>query len=250
MARHTHAGIYAIVHSTSGRRYIGGALDVDRRWREHRSQLRRNQHHCQILQDAWNEHGEWQFVFGVIEECDRDTEILVQREQFWMDRYRDNLFNMAPSAGPVRGIKRSEETKRRMAASKYGNKHGLGKHFHGVLQAEDIVQIMTRYAKGEHSIDMAAEFAVSQATICRIVSRRIWWSVPVPDEVAETCQLRIKTRARGLRNKLAKIGPESVQSIRQRRLDGESRKSIADDYGVTPTAIRSIELRLTYNYVD
>ena len=60
-------GIYKITHSTTGKFYIGSTADLRKRWRQHRSELRRNKHCNQKMQYAWNKYGPDAFIFETIE---------------------------------------------------------------------------------------------------------------------------------------------------------------------------------------
>jgi group I intron endonuclease len=57
------AAVYAIVHTETGDTYIGSSADPETRWRKHREQLRRGQHHSSRLQAAWAKFGEAAFAF-------------------------------------------------------------------------------------------------------------------------------------------------------------------------------------------
>lgn len=108
------SGIYRIVHVESGRAYVGQSIDVNRRWGQHRSALQHDRHHSDYLQKAWVKHGADAFAFELLEECDPND--LTAQEQVWMDR-QPALFNSAPAAGSVRGIKRSAQTRALMVES-------------------------------------------------------------------------------------------------------------------------------------
>lgn len=66
------SGIYRITCMPTGEFYLGSAGSIERRWWEHRNQLRKGVHHTQRLQLAWTTHGEDAFVFEVLEEAPRD----------------------------------------------------------------------------------------------------------------------------------------------------------------------------------
>lgn len=114
------AGIYAIRHRESGRRYIGSSNHVCQRWAEHRSRLGRGVHHSKPLQADWNAFGRDAFEWVLIETID-DREARVVREL--------ELINAEPSpyntsldtrTGPRPGYKQSAETRARMSAAQKG----------------------------------------------------------------------------------------------------------------------------------
>jgi len=105
------AGIYLITNITTGKFYIGSAVNVASRWQGHRSRLRKGQHANQILQNAWNKYGDADFAFAVIERVE-DRAHLLQREQFWLDMLAP-AFNIYKVAGSPAGYKHSDEFKQR-----------------------------------------------------------------------------------------------------------------------------------------
>ena len=110
-------GIYRIYNKIAGMIYIGSAgRDIKQRFREHRYDLKRNQHQNPRLQKAWNAYGPDCFVFEPIEILPEDSsrEYVLEREQFYIDQTNclDSHigYNIAPKAGSRLGSKHSEET--------------------------------------------------------------------------------------------------------------------------------------------
>jgi group I intron endonuclease len=101
------SGVYTIRCEPTGKVYVGSAVHLARRWRTHKAQLRRGDHHSQHLQRAWNKYGESAFVFQVIELAQK--ECLIPCEQKHIDALRACNpavgYNMAPNAGNTLGIK-------------------------------------------------------------------------------------------------------------------------------------------------
>lgn len=87
------AGIYEIVHVASGKRYVGNSKNISSRFYAHRYDLKRNQHFCRHLQNAWNKYGEDAFEFRLIERCFDEVAVLLAREQFWIDKHSKRLYN-------------------------------------------------------------------------------------------------------------------------------------------------------------
>lgn len=113
----TNRGIYAITHEATGRRYIGSAVNVDRRWSQHRSELARGVHKNPKLQSAWNKYGADAFTFSVLELV-VETPDLVPAEQRWLDARPH--YNIATVAGSQLGFRHSDASKARMSEASKG----------------------------------------------------------------------------------------------------------------------------------
>ena len=75
-------GIYKIENLVNEKVYIGQAVNISRRWNEHKFHLKNNNHFNKHLQNAWNKYGEKNFKFEPIEEC---LEIeLDEKEIYWI----------------------------------------------------------------------------------------------------------------------------------------------------------------------
>lgn len=117
------SGIYAIRHIASGRVYIGSAVDLNRRRREHFRKLCAGSHCNSKLQNAWNKYGEDEFEFDVLEFCQKD--VLILREQALIDTFDSVVsgFNILPIAGNTLGYRHSDETKRKLSSANSGYRH-------------------------------------------------------------------------------------------------------------------------------
>lgn len=96
MADAIKSGIYEIVNLVNGKRYVGSAVNLDKRWKMHRWLLGNDRHVNRHLQRSWRRHGDVTFHFRIIERCDKT--ILIEREQFYLDVLRPE-FNICPTAG-------------------------------------------------------------------------------------------------------------------------------------------------------
>lgn len=101
------SGIYAIINTTNGKRYVGSSKNIRKRWSAHLLSLRKDIHHAAALQRAWNKYGEKTFSISILEEC--PVGLLAEKEQFYMDERAD--YNSSPTAFSCLGFKQSEETK-------------------------------------------------------------------------------------------------------------------------------------------
>lgn len=78
-------GIYMILNTINGKKYIGQSKQLIRRYRRHFSELRNNNHVNSHLQRAWNKYGGVNFDFKVILNCDEDD--LTYYEDFFINYF-------------------------------------------------------------------------------------------------------------------------------------------------------------------
>ncbi len=107
--------------------YIGQAQNITDRFRAHRHRLNKGDHRNKHLQSAWNKYGESAFVFELL--AFFSLEDLNKAEQAALDSIHANgKYNIAVCAEAFgRGLKRSEETRRKLSLANIGNKRMLGK---------------------------------------------------------------------------------------------------------------------------
>jgi group I intron endonuclease len=143
------SGIYSIIHKYSGRAYIGSAVNLMVRIRNHRRALKRNRHPNKHLQHAWNLYGREAFEFA-IEEVVKDTTKLIIREQVWIDTMKSATlkhgFNVCPTAGSRLGSKQPKPFAKRMRAVHTGvpktkeHRRKIGKGNRGKIRSEEVKQ--------------------------------------------------------------------------------------------------------------
>jgi group I intron endonuclease len=116
-----NTGIYKIVNITSNKVYIGSAIRLDHRKRQHFSLLKLNKHHSIHLQRAYNKNPK-NFKFEILEFCNKNE--LLDKENFYLNyycksqEYINNLnkdflklsYNIIPIAIKGFGKKHSVET--------------------------------------------------------------------------------------------------------------------------------------------
>ena len=117
------SGVYEILNTTNGHRYVGSAVNLKSRWVDHKKRLRGGAHENGHLQNAWNKYGEDTFEFDVLEYW--EPEFLVGMEQWWMNMLQPE-YNIAPVAGSRLGIPHTAKAKAKMSAANMGKKSRLG----------------------------------------------------------------------------------------------------------------------------
>jgi group I intron endonuclease len=114
------SGVYEIVNTINGHRYVGSSCDIKGRFFDHISGLKRRDHRNCCLQRAWDKYGDSNFIFRVILYCDVDMLL------FYEQKCLDNLitkhdYNIAIDASAsARGRKSSDETRRKLSEAHKG----------------------------------------------------------------------------------------------------------------------------------
>jgi group I intron endonuclease len=98
------------------------ALDLDDRWSQHKSDLRKNKHDNQHLRNAWNKYGAKNFIFVVLEIVEPLK--CLEREQFYIDNIKPK-YNICKIAGSPLGYKHTIESKLKMSIN--AKKHNLSR---------------------------------------------------------------------------------------------------------------------------
>jgi len=116
-------GIYQIRNVHNNSIYIGSAVCLARRRREHFGSLKAGRHYNKPLSRAYAKYGDGSLTFEVIEYVDNPA-LLVEREQHWIDTLRPR-YNAAPKAGSTLGYRYTPEqrAKLREAQIRYARKN-------------------------------------------------------------------------------------------------------------------------------
>lgn len=87
-------GIYKITNEINGKCYIGQSIDIDKRWKEHKTVYNHPRCSHYHIYKAFRKYGIENFSFIVIEECQQS--LLNEREKYWIEYYDsfNNGYNM------------------------------------------------------------------------------------------------------------------------------------------------------------
>lgn len=175
------SGIYQIENEVNGKRYVGSAVDVRRRWRDHRSLLRHGRHNNPHLQAAFKKYGEVSFAFSVLEQA--EPEKLIGREQWYLDTVRPEYNISLAARSPMLGRLHTAETRRKMSKAQKGHpvseetlRHmsevlsGERNGFYGKHHSEETRRRMSEAVRGERnpnygkhpSVETRAKMSVAQ----------------------------------------------------------------------------------------
>ena len=109
------SGIYSIVNALTDQKYIGKSVTISVRLATHFTELRRGEHHNHLLQESFDFYGELSFFTKTLEVMPNGLDKLeehnwlCEKERYFIDIYKENLFNLATAAGPLGSFWRINE---------------------------------------------------------------------------------------------------------------------------------------------
>lgn len=131
--------------------YIGSTVDFHNRVRTHKYQLKKQTHHNIKLQSHADKYGVEDFTFEIVEIVNVESNVLlIQIEQSYLDLLHPYL-NINTIADRSLGVKRSEETKRKVGAASKGHK-----------MPDHVKELLVSINKGSH-ITEEHKKAISEA---------------------------------------------------------------------------------------
>ena len=126
-------GIYKISNNITKECYIGQSINIENRWKEHKSLLTKDIHFYNgskkrsVLQNSWNKYGGDNFLFSVLEICLFHE--LDEKERYWINFVNSNRnktgygYNLSDGGCGTRGYKYTDEDKLKVSISNKGRVH-------------------------------------------------------------------------------------------------------------------------------
>lgn len=178
-------GIYEILNTVNGKRYIGSSKELNIREQWHFSALRGNRHPNKYLQNAVNKYGIENFEFNHLEYC--DEEYLITLEQWYLDNeeWHYNLSNKAVVWNTTKEHLR-------------------------IFEPSDIIEIFEMYSIGFTQKEISDFYGCSSKTLSNIFDRKVYKEVEVPAKVLE---IVFTLRNKGLH--LRELTCEDVKFIKE-----------------------------------
>lgn len=189
-------GVYEIVNTVNGKRYVGSSVDIKKRWQSHILELRKGTHHAQHLQRSFNKYGEDKFILVIIRYCEKDELIAYEQEE--LDSGFD--YNSSPTAQSTLGLKFSDEARERVRQNRLKR----------MAEGGELVEHMLRMSKMPKSDAWKAQMSASQSAR--------------PRSAEEVSKMRISR---------AELTHEKVREVRAMRLSGLTLKEISKQSGVS-----------------
>lgn len=267
-----NTGIYRIVCNINNRSYVGSAVDLRKRKREHFSALRSNRHFNKHLQNAYNKHGEHCFDFKVVKFCEPEMLLIEEEKQIKIYNSFNDGFNLVetPTTNML-GYKHTEESLKKM--SRVRKKLG---RVSGSLTIEQVKQMRQQFFDGARVSDLSNLYGLHRKTIRECVYLKTYQDVPCEisgytemlEELKEARKNGKRPRSKGwnhseefverFRKAVSKpraadkraLTPEQVRVIRLRAQQGETYKVLASEFGVNQNSISRVVRGLSYKDVD
>ena len=155
-------GIYSITNKINGKMYIGQTTnDFEKRWGEHKRELRKNIHYNDKLQRAWNKYGEESFEFEVVHICD-ELDNLNRLEVYYIYKYNsfNDGYNLTVGGDGVEGCNEEERLKNlQLITQRILDKRGIS-----IKQIENAKILLSEIDK-EYSTFKAAELVSKKTCI-------------------------------------------------------------------------------------
>jgi len=202
-------GIYKIKNIVNNKIYIGSAVDIKKRWRDHKWYLKENKHHNPHLQSSYNKYGKQNFEFSIELECVTDD--LLENETSFIINYntknREYGYNINDPRKISFGSKCKDSTKKILSERMLGEnnpmfgKHGEEHPKYGFSLSNDKRKWLSNKMKNRNGIEANASkltekniidirfiygnekitqtalskiYNVTQATISDIIKRKSW----------------------------------------------------------------------------
>lgn len=112
------SGVYQILNTVNGKRYIGSSVNITQRWNQHKKALEKNKHGNKHLQSAWNRYGCDCFVWSVLEKC--EPSMVLEREQGYLPKEKTigslrqhGYYNAHPTVDSPKGLTQTKESNRK-----------------------------------------------------------------------------------------------------------------------------------------
>lgn len=170
------SGIYLITNKINGHKYVGGSLNINRRFSEHK---RATDVDSQAIDKAILKYGANNFDYQIITKLPPNWKIIGEHEKYWIKFYNTfenkHHYNLTPGGdgntvmgGYWKGKTFSEEHKQRLSEAKIGyepwNK-GIKQWINGRPEEDCLKQSKTKNTSGYYRVSKAKDNTCAQGFI-------------------------------------------------------------------------------------
>ena len=222
-------------------KYIGQSVNIHKRWLEHKRELNKRTHHNNHLQNAWNKYGEHNFIFRVIELCDKES--LDYLEQLWVSKLKTLDRNFGYNIGTpgnccMRNRKHTKESRKKMSVWRKEHTRGKLNGFYGKKHTRKTLDKISQLLKGK--------FAGENNPMYGKPSPMRGKKMPI-----ESRKKMVENHANfsGENHPRSKLKEQDVKQIIEMLLNGEKSKDISIKFNVSKSCIDGIRSHKNWKYL-
>ena len=151
------SGIYLITNNINGHEYVGGSIDIERRFSEHKRGIQADK---QAIDRAILKYGKENFTYQIITELPADWNIIDKHERYWIKFYNTfktrKHYNLTEGGEGITGWHHTEEAKQKMSESHTGktlseeHKRKIGEGNKDKTVSEETKQKLSEINSGEN----------------------------------------------------------------------------------------------------
>lgn len=263
------SGIYKITNIVNSKIYIGQSVNVKIRIKRHKTDLKNNRHHNDLLQKSYNKYGHQNFDFEVIELCDLNQ--LDSKEVYWISYYKatDRKYGYNFESGGNANKTMHEETKDKIRLSNRASSD--------LLTETDVREIKIALALNIQHDELVEIYGVHLSTISKINTCKNWeWVLPELNEELINKKISIELERNKIIERMYNEGysgfkicelssipysyissylsgrgksqvEDRYNSIRKDYAMGATKKEILNKYGISSSVFESAIPNVHYN---
>lgn len=230
-SKYKEAYIYCFYNKTNQKLYIGSSSRLVGRFSNYYRAINGTaKFHSIVLKRVFSKYKKNDFLFLILEKIE-DKKNIVEREQFYLDKYQpfdSKGYNLAPLASSNFGVKHSEEFKKAASLRQQGEKGNNVR-----LTNEDIVNIFNDAAFLNLKYKQLGEkYNISKKQIGEILNRHQWSHIFIEQNILE----RVKEKAPKIMSK------EDAELIGRKLKNGQHPKNISLEFNIPIANIHNINI--------
>lgn len=128
------AGVYLITNKINDHKYVGGSVDIQERFRQHKNY---SDVEYSAIDIAIKKYGADNFTYQIITELPPDWNIIGEHEKYWINFYNTfedkQHYNLTEGGGGIVGFKHSLETRKNQSE----RMNGVNNPFYGKSHSDE-----------------------------------------------------------------------------------------------------------------